>query len=45
MGREKAEQAARYSEVSAEFDDQLGGEAMALLRAYFALRREGDGDE
>lgn len=45
MVREKAEQAARYSEVSAEFDDQLGGEAMALLRAYFAVRREGDGDE
>lgn len=45
MVRERAEQATRYSEVSAEFDDQLGGEAMALLRAYLAVRRERDGDE
>lgn len=45
MVREKAERATRYSAVSAEFDDQLGGEAMALLRAYFAVRREGKGDK
>lgn len=45
MVRERAEQATRYGEVSAEFDDQLGGEAMALLRAFFAVRRERDRNE